>query len=114
MICLRTVFGQVDRICDQIDKALLKDAEYRRKRDMSFLLVPTRFPSPESMGQGDITVWTKWICEETEVIMTQLEEELEARGDPDDLFNGYQPLSENFSLPPTSSNTQKMGKCQQT
>ena len=27
-------------------------------------MLPTRFPRPESMGQGDITVWTNWICEE--------------------------------------------------
>ena len=95
----------MDRIRDQIDRALLKDDEYRRKRDMWFLLLPTRFPSPESMGQGDITVWTNWIREESEVMMNQLEEELAARGDPDDPFNGsangvYQPLHENLSLPP--------------
>ena len=95
----------MDRIRDQIDRALLKDDEYRRKRDMQFLLLPTRFPSPESMGQGDITVWTNWICEESEVMMNQLEEELADRGDPDDPFNGsangvYQPLYENLSLPP--------------
>ena len=57
------------------------------------------------MGQGDITVWINWIHEETNVVMSQLEEELEARGDPDDPFNGsangvYQPLQGNFSLPP--------------
>ena len=105
MIHLRAVFGCIDRIRDQIDKALLKDDKYRRKRDMRFLLLPTSFPSSESKRQGDITVWSNWIREETEVIMNQLEEELEARGDPDDLVNGsakgiYQPLQENFSLPP--------------
>ena len=72
---------------------------------MRFLLLPTRFPRPESMGQGNITVWTNWICEKTEVIMNQLDEELIARGDPDDLFNGsangvFHPLQDNFSLPP--------------
>ena len=105
MICLRAVFGRVNRICEQIDKALLKDDEYRRKTDMQFLLLPTRFPSRESIRQGDITVWTNWICEETEVIMNQLEEEMVARGNPDDPFNGsangiYEPLQESFSLPP--------------
>ena len=44
--------------------------------------------------------------EETDVVMNQLEEELEAQGDPDDPFNGtangvFQPLQENLlSLPP--------------
>ena len=70
---------------------------------MKFLLLPTHVPSPESMGQGDITVWTNWIHEESETIMKQMEEELEARGDPDDPFNGsangiFQPLTENFTL----------------
>ena len=64
---------------------------------MRFLLLPARFPSPESMGQGDITVWTNWIHEETEAVMNQLEEELEAQGDPEDPFNSiancvFQPL----------------------
>ena len=72
---------------------------------MRFLLLPTTFPRPESMGQGDITIWTNWIREETAVLMNQLEEELIARGDPDDPFNGsangiFQPLQYNFSLPP--------------
>ena len=40
------------------------------------------------MGQGDINVWTNWVHEETDVTMSQLEEELEAQGDPDDPFNG--------------------------
>ena len=70
---------------------------------MRFLLLPTRFPCPETMEQGDIRVWMNWVHEETEVVMTQLEEELEARGDPDDPFIGsangvFQPLQENLLL----------------
>ena len=70
---------------------------------MRFLLLPTRFPRPESMGQGDIIVWTNWIREETETIMNQLEEEHDDRGDPDDPFNGtangiFQPLQNNLAL----------------
>ena len=40
------------------------------------------------MEQGDITVWTNWIREETEEIMNQLEEERDSRSYPDDPFNG--------------------------
>ena len=40
------------------------------------------------MEQGDITVWINWIHDETETIMNQLEEEKDARSDPDDPFNG--------------------------
>ena len=72
---------------------------------MRFLLLPTRFPRPESMGQSHVTVWTNWIHEETTTVMDQLDEELEARGDPDDPFNGlangiFQPLSTSLTLPP--------------
>ena len=88
LICLRAVFGRVDRIRNQIDEALQQDDTHRRRRDMRFLLLPTRFPRPESMGQGDITVWTNWIQEETEVVINQLEEELVVRGDPDALSAG--------------------------
>ena len=72
---------------------------------MRFLLLPTRFPRPESMEQGDITVWINWIHEETETIMNQLEDERNARSDPDDPFNGtangvFPPLQDPLSLPP--------------
>ena len=57
------------------------------------------------MGQGDTTVWTNWIREETDEIMKQLEEERDSRSDPDDPFNGtvngvFLPLQDPLSLPP--------------
>ena len=57
------------------------------------------------MRQGDVAVWTNWICEETDEIMKQLEEERDSRSDPDDPFNGtangvYLPLQDPLSLPP--------------
>ena len=72
---------------------------------MRFLILPTRFPKPESMGQGDIAVWTNWIWEETDQVMKQLEEERDSRSDPDDPFNGtangvFLPLQDPLSLPP--------------
>ena len=72
---------------------------------MRFLILPTCFPRPESMGQGDIAVWTNWIREETDEIMKQLEEKRDSRGDPDDPFNGtandvFLPLQDPLSLPP--------------
>ena len=47
---LRAVFGRVDQVRDHIDRTLLQDDAHRRKRDMRFLILPTRFPRPESMG----------------------------------------------------------------
>ena len=105
LIRLRAVFGRVDQVRDHIDRALQQDDAHHRKRDMRFLILPTRFPRPESMGQGDIAVWTNWIHEETDEIMKQLEEERDSRSEPDDPFNGtangvFLPLQDPLSLPP--------------
>ena len=93
LVRLRAVFGRVDQVRDHIDRALQQDDAHQRKRDMRFLILPTRFPRPESMGQGDIAVWTNWICEETDEIMKQLEEERDSRSDPDDRSTVLQMVS---------------------
>ena len=105
LVRLRTVFGRVDQVRHHIDVELQQDDTHRRKRNMRFLILPTHFPRPESMGQGDIAVWTNWIREETDEIMKQLEEERDSRSDPDDPFNGtangvFHPLQDLLSLPP--------------
>ena len=78
------------------------------------MILPTHFPKPESMGQGDIAVWTNWIREETDEIMKQLEEERDSRSDPDDPFNGtangvFQPLQDPLSLPPPVQTPKRQG-----
>ena len=105
LVRLRAVFGRVDQVRHHIDVALQQDDAHRRKRNMRFLILPTRFPRPESMGQGDIAVWTNWIREETDEIMKQLEEEEDSRSDPDDPFDGtangvFHRLQDPLSLPP--------------
>ena len=105
LVRLRAVFGRVDQVRHHIDIALQQDDAHRRKRNMRFLILPTRFPRPESMGQGDIAVWMNWIYEETDEVMKQLEEERDSRSDPDDPFNGtangvFLPLQDPLSLPP--------------
>ena len=105
LVRLRAVFGRVDQVRHHIDIALQQDDAHHRKRNMRFLILPTHFPRLESMGQGDIAVWTNWIHEETDEIMKQLEEERDSRSDPDDPFNGtangvFLPLQDPLSLPP--------------
>ena len=56
LVRLRAVFGRVDQVRHHIDLALQQDDAHHRKRNMRFLILPTRFPRPESMGQGDIAV----------------------------------------------------------
>ena len=114
LVRLRAVFGQVDQVRHHIDVALQQDDAHRRKRNMRFLVLPTRFPRPESMSQGDIAVWTNWIREETDKIMKQLEEESDSRSDPDDPFNGtangvFQPLQDPLSLPPPVQMPKRQG-----
>ena len=114
LVRLRAVFGRVDQVRHHIDVALQQDDAHRRKRNMRFLMLPTRFPRPESMSQGDTAVWTNWICEETNEIMKQLEEERDSRSDPDDLFNGtangvFQPLHDPLSRPPPVQTPKRQG-----
>ena len=111
---LRSVFGRVDQVRHHIDLALQQDDAHRRKRNMRFLILPTHFPRPESMAQGDIVVWTNWIREETEEIMKQLEEEKDSRSDPDYPFNGtangvFHPLQDPLSLPPPVQTPKRQG-----
>ena len=72
LVRLRAVFGHVDQVRDHIDIALQQDDAHRKKRNMRFLILPPRFPRPESMGQGDSAVWTNWIREETDQVVKQL------------------------------------------
>ena len=114
LLRLRAVFGQVDQVRHHIDIALQEDDAHRRKRNMRFLILPTRFPRPESMVQGDIAVWTNWIREATDEIVKQLEEERDSRSDPDDPFNGttngvFQPLQGPLSLPPPVQTPKRQG-----
>ena len=104
LVRLRAVFGRVDQVRHHIDLALQQDNAHQRKRNMRFLMLPTHFPRPENMAQGDIAVWTNWIREETDELMKRLEEERDSRSDPDDPFNGtangvFQPLQDPLSLP---------------
>ena len=117
LVRLRAVFCRVDQVRDHIDRALQQDDAHRRKRDMRFLILPTRFPRPESMGQGDTAVWTSWIREETDEIMKQLEEERESRSDSDDPFNGsangvFLPLQDPVITAPSRTDTKTTGKQQ--
>ena len=114
LVRLRAVFGRVDQVRHHIDVALQQDDAHHRKRNMRFLVLPTHFPRPENMAQGDISVWTNWIREETDEIMKQLEEERDSRSDPDDLFNGtangvFQPLQDQLSLPPPVQSPKRQG-----
>ena len=52
LVRLRAVFGRVDQVRHHIDIALQQDDAHRRKRNMRFLILPTRI----SLDQK---VWAK-------------------------------------------------------
>ena len=85
---LRIIYGHVDAIRSRIDNALLTDDMFRRRRNMRDMPLPTRFPSPQMMGQASITAWTSWIRTETNQVMMTVKEEVQRAGDPDDPFDG--------------------------
>ena len=55
---------------------------------MRVLHLPKNFPDPQSMRQSPVPTWIKWIREESERIVKDLEEEMKPRNDPDDPFDG--------------------------
>ena len=73
---LRAVFGKVDTIRRRIDKALENDDRHRRRRDMRILPLPRNFREPQSMRQSPVHTWIRWIREESERIVSDLEEEI--------------------------------------
>ena len=72
----------------RIDEALEIDDMYRRRRTMRELQLPRNFPQPQTMGQSTVSVWIRWMREENERILDEIEEEMKRRQDPDDPFDG--------------------------
>ena len=87
---LQAVFGRVDAIRRRIDEGLENDDMHRRRQQMRVLPLPRNFPEPQSMGQSPVPTWIRWIREESERIVSELEEEIQRRNDPDDPFDGMQ------------------------
>ena len=101
---IRAVFGRVDTIRRRIDEALEKDDMHRRRRDMCVLPLPKNFPEPQSMRQSPVPTWIRWIREESERIVGDLEEEIKRRHDLDDPFDGmasgiFNPLEHDTRTP---------------
>ena len=71
---------------------------------MHVLPLPRNFPEPQSMGQSPVPTWIRWIKEESERIVSKLEEEIKRRNDLDDPFDGttsliYEPLEHDTRAP---------------
>ena len=73
---LRAVFEWVDAIRRKIDDALENDDMHRRRRNMRVLPLPKNFPELQSMRPSPVPAWIRWIREESEKIVSDLEEEI--------------------------------------
>ena len=85
---LCAVFGRVDAIRRRIDDALENDDMHRRRQDMHVLPLPKNFLEPQSMRQSPVPAGIRWIREESEKIVSDLEEEIRRQNELDDPFDG--------------------------
>ena len=85
---LQIIYGKADKVRQQIDTALNNDDIHRRRRVMRPLGLPQRFPEPQSMRNCTTSTWITWIREESNDLITALDEEKLRMRDPDDPFNG--------------------------
>ena len=100
---LCAVFRWVDAIRRRIDDALENDDMHRR-RNMRVLPLPKNFPELQFMRQSQVPAWIRWIREESEKIVSDLEEEIKRRNNPDDPFDGtasgiLEPLEQDTTTP---------------
>ena len=85
---LQLIYGKADKVRQQIDTALNNDDIHRRRRVMRPLGLPQRFPEPQSMRNCATSTWITWIREESNDLITAIDEEKLRMRDPDDPFNG--------------------------
>ena len=84
---LRIVFGRVNAVREAIDKALQKDNEIRRRTNMRYLEIPTRFPTPDTMHVHEPIRWMAWMQEETQKLIEGINEEIKLLNEEDDPFS---------------------------
>ena len=108
---LNIIFGRAQAIRERIDEALRMDEMYRRRRNMRELIAPTRFPDPTTMDRASNDEWLRWMRHEMYDLVDAIDEEVRARQDDDDPFNGtaggvFQPLPGNDQNTPTTEGVQ--------
>ena len=105
---LQIVYGKADQVKQRVDTALLNDDIYRRRRVMRMLELPQRFPLPQNMKNSPVATWVQWIRDESNKLITTIDEEISRHQDPDDSFDGtasgiFPPLHEDEGSPQRTS-----------
>ena len=85
---LQIIYGKADQVKQRIDAALNNDDIHRRRRTMRTLGLPKRFPHPQNMKDSSVMNWITWVREESNELITAIDEEGTKRQDPDDPFDG--------------------------
>ena len=85
---LQIIYGKADQVKQKINAALNNDDIHRRRRTMRTLGLPKRFPHPQNMKDSSVTTWITWVREESNELITAIDEEVTKRQDPDDPFDG--------------------------
>ena len=101
---LQIIYGKADQVKQKIDAALNNDDIHRRRRTMRTLGLPKRFPHPQNMKDSSVTTWITWVREESNELITAIDEEVTKRQDPDDPFDGtasriFLPLQHENEIP---------------
>ena len=102
---LQIVYGKANQVRERIDTALNSDDIHRRWRMMRTLGLQKRFPQPQNMKDSPVTTWITWIRDESNELITAIDEEVTKRQDPDDPFDGtasgiFLPLQQGNEAPP--------------
>ena len=100
---LQIVFGRVNAVREAIDGALEKDNEIRRRANLRYLEIPTRFPTPDTMQAHEPARWIAWIQEETQRLIAGINEEIRLLNEEDDPFSnttGQQIQRKTGEIPP--------------
>ena len=85
---LQIMYGKADKVKKRVDTALLNDDIYCRRRVMRTLELPQKFPLPQNMRNSPVETLVQWIRDESNKLITAIDEEISWHQDPDDPFNG--------------------------
>ena len=110
---LQIVYGKANQVRERIDTALNNDDIHRRRRMMRTLGLPNRLPQPQNMKDSSVATWITWIRDESNELITAIDEEVTKKQDPDDPFDGtasgiFLPLQHGNEAPPQQQCVQQV------
>ena len=71
----RSFMAKQTQVKQRIDAALNNDDIHRRRRTMRTLGLPKHFPHPQNMKDSSVTTWITWVREESNELITAIDED---------------------------------------